>query len=86
MLVTADFNGMKPLMNDNMKDTRADRPGRRAFFAKVLATVGGGVLGGSLLRGLLAARKRDSDREKPVNIATHPLAVPRTKEGSKSNV
>jgi hypothetical protein len=86
VLVTANFFGMDSTMDNEMKKESAERPERRAFFGQVLATVGGGVLAGSFLRGLLGLNKRASNREQPVSISANPLAVPRTKEGSKSNV
>ena len=86
MLVTVSLFGMDCIMKNEMKEEGAQRPERRAFFGQLLATVGGGVLAGSLLRGLLGSRKRASNREQPVSITANPLAVPRTKEGSKSNV
>jgi len=84
--VTANLFGSERLMNDEMKDRRAARPERRAFFGQLFATVGGGLLAGSFLRGLVGSRKRASNQEQPVSISVNPLAVPRTKEGSKSNV
>jgi hypothetical protein len=73
-------------MKNRTKENGAQRPGRRAFFGQLLATVGGGVLAGSFLRGLLGTKKRGSNGEQQVSITANPLAVPRTKEGSKSNV
>jgi hypothetical protein len=77
-------------MEDQMKKesamTKAERPERRAFFGQLFATVGGGLLTGSLFRGLLKSHKAESSENRPVSITTNPLAVPRTKEGSKSNV
>jgi hypothetical protein len=83
---------MSPLvgMEGNMKKeselTKAERPERRAFFGQLFATVGGGLLTGSLLHGLLKSHTGESRENRPVSITTNPLAVPRTKEGSKSNV
>jgi hypothetical protein len=77
---------MESRMKDEKIKTGAVRPERRAFFGQLFATVGGGLLTGSLLRGLLQSRREGSNREQPVNITANPLAVPRTKEGSKSNV
>jgi hypothetical protein len=59
---------------------------RRAFFGQLLTAVGGGMLGGSLLEKLLGSRTQSPDTERPVNIRINPLAVPRSKEGSSSNV
>jgi hypothetical protein len=73
-------------MKNRIDEESAERPERRAFFGQLLATVGGGVLAGSFLRGLLGLHKRALNREQPVRITANPLAVPRTKEGSKSNV
>jgi hypothetical protein len=77
---------MESRMKDENIKKEAARPERRAFFGQLFATVGGGLLAGSLLRGLLQSRKEGSNREQPVSITANPLAVPRTKEGSKSNV
>jgi hypothetical protein len=73
-------------MNNEVKEKNGERNGRRAFFGQLAATFGGGLLAGGFLRGLMGSRKRASDQERPVSITTNPLAVPRTKEGSKSNV
>ena len=73
-------------MDDATNERKASQPGRRAFFGQVFATLSGGLLAGSFLRGLLGSDKRPSSREHPVSITANPLAVPRTKEGSKSNV
>jgi hypothetical protein len=86
VLVTANLFGMERVMKKRTKENSAERPERRAFFGQLLATIGGGVLAGSFLRGLLGTHKQVSKREQPVNITANPLAVPRTKEGSKSNV
>lgn len=59
---------------------------RRAFFGKLLTAVGGGLVGGSLLGRLFGLRIQAAKREHPINICINPLAVPRTKEGSRSNV
>lgn len=77
---------MENQMNKELHTTRAARPERRAFFGQLFATVGGGLLTGGLLRRLLNSRTEESRQENPVSITTNPLAVPRTKEGSKSNV
>jgi hypothetical protein len=77
---------MESTMNNEVKEKNAERPGRRAFFGRLAATFGGGLLAGSFLRGLMGSRKRASIQERPVNMSANPLAVPRTKEGSKSNV
>ena len=84
--VIANLFGMERVMNNEMIEESAERPERRAFFGQLFATVGGGVLAGSFLRGLLGSHKRASNREQAVSITANPLAVPRTKEGSKSNV
>ena len=83
---TANLFGLESLMNDEMKERRGAPPERRAFFGQLFATIGGGILAGSFLRGLLGSHKRASNQEHAVSISVNPLAVPRTKEGSKSNV
>jgi hypothetical protein len=77
---------MESRMKEEKNKREAVRPERRAFFGQLFATVGGGLLTGSLLRGLLRPRREGTNREQPVSITANPLAVPRTKEGSKSNV
>lgn len=73
-------------MNQKSNEKSVPRPPRRAFFGKFLAVVGGGLVGGNLLERLFASRTQASKQEHPINISINPLAVPRTKEGSKSNV
>ncbi|MGA3244343.1 MAG: hypothetical protein ABSE41_06995 [Bacteroidota bacterium] len=73
-------------MSQNSNEKSAQRSQRRAFFGQLLAAVGGGVLGGSILQKLFGSRKQAREKERPVNISINPLAVPRSKEGSKSNV
>jgi hypothetical protein len=73
-------------MNQNSNDNGARRSQRRAFFGQLFTAVGGGVLGGSILQKLFSSRKQARENERPVNISINPLAVPRSKEGSKSNV
>ncbi len=84
--VTARPFGMEILMNKKVKEKDAERPQRRAFFGQLFATVGGGILAGGFLRSLLGSNKRAFSRDQPVSMTAHPMAVPRTKEGSKSNV
>ena len=86
MPATGNLHRMESVMNDEMKEKQAERPERRAFFGKLFAAVGVGLLTGGFLHGLMRSRKRASNQERPVSIRTNPLAVPRTKEGSKSNV
>jgi len=73
-------------MNQKSNEKSVPCPPRRAFFGKLLTAVGGGLVGGSLLERLFASRTQASKQEHPINISINPLAVPRTKEGSKSNV
>jgi hypothetical protein len=77
---------MEIRMDNEMKEKRSERSGRRAFFGQLAATFGGGLLAGGFLRGLTGSRKGASNQDRPVSIKTNPLAVPRTKEGSKPNV
>jgi hypothetical protein len=83
--VIAKSVGMDTVMKKDTNDKLEARSPRRAFFAQVLATAGGGLLAGGFLRGLMASRKSASDPQHQVNITVNPLAVPRTKE-SKSHV
>jgi len=73
-------------MNQKSEEKNAQRSQRRAFFGQLFAAVGGGFLGGSILQKLLGSRKQAPENERPINISINPLAVPRSKEGSKSNV
>ena len=73
-------------MSQKSNEKSVPRPPRRAFFGKFLVAVGGGLIGGGLLERLFASRTQASKQEHPINISINPLAVPRTKEGSKSNV
>lgn len=73
-------------MSNNADEKRTTGSPRRAFFGQMLAAVGGGMLGGSLLHKLFSSRTRDRENDRPVNISINPLAVPRSKEGSTSNV
>jgi hypothetical protein len=59
---------------------------RRSFFGYLAAGLVGGYLGGGLLRSLFARKNVPSRRRRSMKISTHPLAVPRTKESSKSHV
>lgn len=59
---------------------------RRSFFGKLLLAVGGGMLAGSYLPRLFGARTAVSQEKPPVSVAIHPMAVPRSKEGSDSHV
>lgn len=77
-------------MSENVK---TDTPGggeakspRRSFFGQLVLAVGGGMMTGSLLPHLFGARPAGSDAKRPVSVAIHPMAVPRSKEGSDSHV
>jgi len=85
-LVIARLPETERHMNKKMEERKGSSPERRAFFGQLFAAIGGGFLAGSLLRDLLSSQKRASNKEQTVSIITNPLAVPRTKEGSKSNV
>ena len=73
-------------MSQKSNEKSIPRPPRRAFFGKLLTAVGGGLVGGSLLGNLFGPRIQAAKQEHPINISINPLAVPRTKEGSRSNV
>ena len=60
--------------------------GRRAFFGRILAAIGAGTVAGTLLQRVLGSAPAPDGKDKPVHLSTHPMAVPRLKEGSKSNV
>jgi hypothetical protein len=73
-------------MKKNMPAEVTQRNQRRLFFGRLLATIGGGFIGGSLLKTVFNSGSEEHRTDKPINVNVHPLAVPRTKEGSKSHV
>lgn len=73
-------------MSQNSNEQGGHRSQRRAFFGQVFMALSGGFFGGSILQKLLNSRKRTRENEGMVKISINPLAVPRSKEGSKSNV
>jgi hypothetical protein len=75
---------MKHTMINAENDARGT--GRRSFFARLLAAMGGGLVSGSVLRGLFGSSAGRSRNGRTVFLNKHPLAVPRSKEGSQSNV
>ena len=77
---------MDGTMNKNSDDKNISGSPRRAFFGHLLTVVGGGILGGSILQKLFGSRAHAREGDRPVNISINPLAVPRSKEGSTSNV
>lgn len=77
---------MDNLKSENMNHESPARPRRRAFFGQLLTAVGGGLFGGSILQKLFGESKRKSEKGDSISVSIHPLAVPRSKEGSKSNV
>lgn len=76
---------MKQPATSNPESER-DRSGRRSFFVRLLAAVGGGLAAGSILQRIPGFRAGRSADEHAVSLNTHPLAVPRSKEGSQSHV
>jgi hypothetical protein len=58
---------------------------RRAFFGQIFTAIGGGLLGGSLLNKILKSDPENHESDAAIKVTAHPLAVPRTKEGSKSH-
>lgn len=76
---------MKQPTTSNPESGR-DLPGRRSFFVRLLAAVGGGLAAGSILQRILGSRAVHSADGHAVSLNTHPLAVPRSKEGSQSHV
>jgi hypothetical protein len=72
--------------SENMKNETSASPPRRAFFGQLLTAVGGGFIGGNVLQRMFGAPKRNSEKEESITVSIHPLAVPRSKEGSTSNV
>ena len=73
-------------MKQNESKPVNERNQRRAFFGQVIAAVGGGLLGGSLLKKILNSGPAKHEADTRIDVTVHPLAVPSTKEGSKSNV
>ncbi len=73
-----------------MKQTESEVVGkrnqRRKFFGQLIAAVGGGFLAGGIIKKALSSGARPGKTDKPISVTRHPLAVPRTKEGPKSNV
>ncbi|MFH0991858.1 MAG: hypothetical protein V1799_17765 [bacterium] len=59
---------------------------RRTFFLQLATALGGGMFGGNLLRSIGSFRRGTASEEKSITISTHPMAISRTKESSKSNV
>jgi hypothetical protein len=43
-------------------------------------------MGGSLLKTIFHSGSEEHKADQPIDVKVHPLAVPRTKEGSSSNV
>jgi hypothetical protein len=76
---------MDKSMKQNSNEVRDKGTQRRAFFGQVLLAIGGGFAGSSLLQRLFRSGKTADDEKQPMKISINPLAVPRTKEGSKSN-
>jgi hypothetical protein len=76
---------MKPSTGSDL-EVKLDRSGRRSFFLRLLAAVGGGFAAGGMLQKVLASRAARSGNEQSISLNTHPLAVPRSKEGSQSHV
>ncbi len=77
---------MDDTMSHTSNETILQGSRRRAFFRQLLIAVGGGFLGGNLMQRLFSSRKPAREDDRPVTIRINPLAVPRSKEGSKSNV
>ena len=77
---------MENMVKQKDKKHVNERNQRRAFFGQVLAAVGGGLLGGSLLKKILNSDPPKHEADSKIDVTVHPLAVPRTKEGSKSHV
>ena len=76
---------MKPQTTSNPESKR-DPSGRRSFFVRLLSAVGGGLAAGSILQRILSSRAARSTDVHAVSLNTHPLAVPRSKEGSQHHV
>ena len=72
-------------MKQNEKEPVAKRNHRRVFFGQLFAAVGGGLVGAGLLTKIFSSSSAKKQDDHPINVAVHPLAVPRAKEGSKSH-
>ncbi|MEK6754819.1 MAG: hypothetical protein AABZ02_01570 [Bacteroidota bacterium] len=73
-------------MSTEVKDINPIPMKRRSFFGYLVASVAGGFFVGSVIRRILSTKASPSHQDQPIRISTNPLAVPRTKEGSKSHV
>ena len=73
-------------MNSTNTDINPSPMKRRSFFGYLVTSVAGGFFVGSVIRRILSTKARTSHQDQPIRISTNPLAVPRTKEGSKSHV
>jgi hypothetical protein len=58
---------------------------RRSFFGYLAASVAGGFFVGGMIRRLLSTKARPDHKDQSIHVSSNPLAVPRTKEGSKSH-
>jgi len=77
---------MDDIKSEKMNHDSPSQPPRRAFFGQLLTAVGGGIVGGGFLQKIFGKQKRNSEGHDSIAVSIHPLAVPRSKEGSKSNV
>ena len=73
-------------MSQSPEEKKNKLSSRRVFFGQLLIAAGGGIFGGSLMQRLHISPKVDPRQEGSVTITANPLAIPRTKEGSKPNV
>jgi len=73
-------------MDEILRDNDHPPMKRRRFVGYLLAGAAGGLFVGTALRRWLGRKKRTNEQREPVRISVNPLAVPRTKEGSKCNV
>jgi len=69
-------------MKQNVDEQAPQQNQRRAFFVRLFAAISGGIIGGSLLKNIVSSGSENRRTQQPIDVKVHPLAVPRTKEGS----
>lgn len=76
---------MENTSKQNVSKPPDHRNERRAFFVQLVAVIGGGIIGGSFLKRILKAVHLERVADTTIKLTPHPLAVPRTREGSGSH-
>jgi hypothetical protein len=78
--------GKENEMSRMVNDIHPSPMKRRSFFGYLAAGVAGGFFVGGMIRRLLSTKARPSHQDQSIHVSSNPLAVPKTKEGSKSHV